>query len=86
MISMDQINLCLQTNLGVDYDPSNITHHARHLCIDERHLYAPSYDLNPRLLDYTIPPEYVVSLGVTKNSCKCCRLSIRPSSNQMEVG
>lgn len=56
-------NLCFQTNLGIDYDPSNITHHSRHLCMDERRNFTPSYDQSPKLLDYTIPPEYVVSLS-----------------------
>lgn len=47
------------SNLQLDYDSSNITHHYRHLCMDERKLYAPSYNVQPRLLDYTIPPQYV---------------------------
>lgn len=53
-----------QTNLDLDYDPRNISHHSRHLCLDERKFYAPSYDVHPRLLDYTIPPAYVVSIVV----------------------
>ncbi|KAJ6643031.1 hypothetical protein Bhyg_07987 [Pseudolycoriella hygida] len=47
-----------RTNLALDYDPRNISHHSRHLCTDEKRLFAPSYDTKPKLLDYTIPPEY----------------------------
>lgn len=47
------------SNLELDYDSRNITHHYRHLCVDDKKLYAPSYDIQPRLLDYTIPPQYV---------------------------
>lgn len=55
--------LCFQTNLDVDYDPRNISHHGKHMCMDERKLYDPSYEVKPKLLDYTIPPEYSVSIA-----------------------
>ncbi|KAG4072193.1 hypothetical protein HA402_014422 [Bradysia odoriphaga] len=59
MENSDQICDDGMNNLQLDYDSRNITHHYRHLCIDERKLYAPNYDIQPRLLDYTISSEYV---------------------------
>ncbi|XP_037050757.1 uncharacterized protein LOC119084797 [Bradysia coprophila] len=59
MGNSDQICDDGMNNLQLDYDSRNITHHYRHLCTDEKKVFAPNYDIQPRLLDYTISPEYV---------------------------
>lgn len=50
-----------QTNLWLDYDPKNLSHHSVFICTENRTLYKPSFQNRPKLLEYTIPYEYSVS-------------------------
>lgn len=50
-----------QQNLWIDYDPKNISHHARYLCLEDRKNFEPSSDIEPILTEYTIPVEYSVN-------------------------
>lgn len=50
----------IQRNLGVDYDPKNISHHQRYLCLENRKEFKPNLENEPILREYTIPFEYSV--------------------------
>lgn len=53
-----------QTNLAVDYDPKNISHHVRYICLENRSNFNPNASIEPYLREYDIPSEYSVSLSL----------------------
>lgn len=57
-----------QTNLWLDYDPTNLTHHSIYICMENRTLYAPNHLVRPALLEYEIPSEYSVRI-LYENRC-----------------
>lgn len=50
----------IQRNLWIDYDPKNISHHSRYLCMQNRKPFEPSTKTAPILREYTVPVEYSV--------------------------
>lgn len=52
----------IQQNLWIDYDPKNISHHSRYLCIQNRKQFEPNTNIEPILREYIIPVEYSVNI------------------------
>lgn len=50
-----------QRNLWIDYDPKNISHHSRYICMQNRKQFEPNTTVEPILREYTIPVEYTVN-------------------------
>jgi Protein of unknown function (DUF3105) len=47
-----------QTNLTLDYDPNDVSHHVYYMCLDDETKYIPSYATEPLWNETTIPPAY----------------------------
>lgn len=60
-----------QKNLWIDYDPKNISHHKRYLCMQNRKPFDPNVDVEPILREYTIPIEYSVNNSVLHHQSNC---------------
>lgn len=59
-----------QTNLWLDYDPQNLTHHSIYVCMKNRTLYASNHRNRPIFLEYVIPSEYSVRIHLNSHRIK----------------